>query len=111
MENWISLESSSDIAVSEPSQALSAVSTIRLILSGSSKDDLMEEESDDDDDDYSLKVGMVCFSSSGRYLGLNPPDIQQARRWAKVQVSVPTKLIGHSIQSLFILTLRGWTGS
>jgi hypothetical protein len=88
VENWISLESSSDIASTEPSQALSAVAAIRLVLTGSSKDSHMEEESDDDDDEYSLKVGMVCFSSSGRYLGLNPPDIHQARRWAKVKASI-----------------------
>lgn len=87
VENWISLESNLDIASTESSQALSAVATIRLVLSGSSKDSHMEEESDDDDDEYSLKVGMVCFSSSGRYLGLNPPDIHQARRWAKVRAS------------------------
>ncbi len=89
MENWISLESSSNIEDAETSQALLAVSSIRLVLSGSSKEGHMEEsqESDDDDDEYSLKVGMLCFSSSGRYLGMNPPDIHQARRWAKVKAS------------------------
>ncbi len=94
MENWISLESSPDMADTESSQALLAVSAIRLILSSSSNECLMEEESDEDDDEYSLKVGMVCFSSSGRYLSLNPPDIHQARRWAKVRATILTELSG-----------------
>jgi hypothetical protein len=110
VENWISLESSSDFEDAKTSQALLAVSSIRLVLSGSSKEGLMEESQEsDDDDEYSLKVGMLCFSSSGRYLGMNPPDIHQARQWAKVQASHVIRFDCISIHCM--LKVTGWTGS
>jgi hypothetical protein len=83
------MEMVSDLAV-EQSEALTVAASIRQLIcnkdrSGTFED---EQEEDEEEDEYVLKVGMVCFSASGRYFGSEPKEIQQARKWAKVKFRV-----------------------
>ena len=86
LETSLSLETISDAMATDSNHTSEIVDAIRNLIS-SEKIKSFSQEDDENDDEYSLKVGMVCFSTSGRYFGSEPPDVPMARRWAKVWLS------------------------
>lgn len=92
----------------EQSEALNVVACIHQLLSEKGSDGPYDDGDDDgdDDDEYSLKVGMVCFSASGRCFANEPPAIQKARQWAKVLSMMLCSIHKPWRQQIIILDFR-----